>query len=181
MSKLVKSMIVHDYTEKFGNQSELAVISIRGVSANDNNEIRSALRAKEIKLTVIRNNLAKNLFAGTDLESLNAVLEGPSAVAYGAESVVDVARELVELLKKFPAIELKGAVLDGELYEGEAGVVALSKFPTRDEAIGKAVQLVLSPAQNLVAGVMGPGRALASIIKTIEEKLEKGETIAKVG
>ena len=181
MSKLVKDMIVHDYAEKFGSMTEVAVISIRGVEANDNNEIRDALRQKDIKLTVIRNNLARKMFSDTALEGLRDVLEGPNALAYGAESVVDVARELVELLKKFPAIELKGAILDGELYEGEAGVVALSKFPTRDEAISQTVQLVLSPAQNLVAGLMGPGRSLASLVKTIEEKLEKGDAIAKVG
>ena len=181
MSKLVKDMIVHDYTQKFGDMTEMAVISIRGVEANDTNEIRDALRQKDIKLTVIRNNLARTIFADTALDSLREVLSGPNALAYGAESVVDVARELVELLKKFPGIELKGAILDGDLYEGEAGIVALSKFPTRDEALGQVVQLVLSPAQNLVAGIVGPGSSLAGIVKTIEEKLEKGESIAKVG
>ena len=181
MSKTVKQMIVHDYAERFGEESDIAVISIRGVGANDNNALRSTLRKKDIKVTVIRNALAKRQFAGGALEALSPVLEGPSALAYGGASVVEVARELVELVKEFPDLELKGAILDGEVFEGEAGLERLSKFPTREEAIAETVQLVLSPAQNLVAGVMGPGRNLASLVKAIEEKLEKGEEITKVG
>ncbi|VAX41969.1 hypothetical protein MNBD_PLANCTO03-2016 [hydrothermal vent metagenome] len=181
MSKTVKQMIVHDYADRFGGESDIAVISIRGVGANDNNALRSTLRKKDIKVTVIRNALAKQQFAGGVLEALSPVLEGPSALAYGGASVVEIARELVELVKEFPDLELKGAILDGEVFEGEAGVERLSKFPTREEAIAETVQLVLSPAQNLVAGVMGPGRNLASLVKAIEEKLEKGEEITKVG
>lgn len=181
MSKTVKAMILQDYADRFGEESDVAVISIRGVEANDNNEFRSALRKKDINVTIIRNSLAKRHFEGTALEALNPVLQGPSALAYGGASVVEVARELVELIKTFPAVELKGAVLDGQLFEGEAGIEALSKFPTREEALGQTVQLILSPAQKLVASMVGPGRKVASLVKTIEEKLEKGEAITKVG
>ncbi len=181
MSKTVKSMILQDYADRFGEESDVAVISIRGVEANDNNEFRSSLRKKDIKVTIIRNTLAKRHFAGTALEGLTPVLEGPSALAYGGASVVEIARELVELIKTFPHVELKGAMLDGELFEGAAGVEALSKFPTREEALGQTVQLFLSPAQKLVSSMVGPGCKIASLVKTIEEKLEKGEAIAKVG
>jgi len=40
--------------------------------------------------------------------------------------------------------------------------------------------LVLSPGRNLVGAVMGPGSKIASLVKSIEEKLEEGEAIAKV-
>jgi large subunit ribosomal protein L10 len=156
------------------------LISIRGISTNKTNTIRAGLREKNIHITIIRNSLAKKAFEGTNLESLSPLLTGASALAYGAESVVDVARELVDLLKKYPDIELKGAVLDGQLFTGEDGVKALSKFPTKDEAIGQAVTLVLSPGRKLVAAIKGPGSKLVGIVKTIEEKLEKGETISKL-
>ena len=181
MSKTVKQMILHDYVARFGEETDVAVVSIRGIGANDNNALRTTLRKKEIKLTVIRNALAKRQFGEGALAGIEPLLSGPSALAYGGQSVVEVARELVELVKSFPELELKGAILDGELFEGEAGVERLSKFPTREEAIAQTVQLILSPAQKLVASVMGPGRKVASCVKAIEEKLEKGEEIAKVG
>jgi large subunit ribosomal protein L10 len=181
MSKNVKEMIMGDYASRFEGCDDAILVSIRGIDANSNNQIRRTLGAKDIQVTVIRNALAKKAFAGTGLEELSPMLTGPSALAYGAESVVEVAREIVELLKEFPNIELKAAVLDGQLFEGDAGVKALSKFPTRDEAIAQAVALVLSPARNLVGQIKGPGSQVAGLIKAINEKLEKGETIAKVG
>lgn len=181
MSKTVKSMILQDYTDRFGEESDVAVISIRGVEANDNNAFRSSLREKNINVTIIRNSLAKRHFEGSALEALNPILEGPSALTYGGSSVVEIARELIELIKTYPAVELKGAVLDGQLFEGADGVERLSKFPTREEALSQTVQLFLSPASNLVSSTLGPGRKVASLVKAVEEKLEKGESIAKVG
>ncbi len=181
MSKPVKNMLIRDYQERLGDLSDALVVSIRGVAANDNNKLRQGLAEKDIKITVVRNNLHKHAFGDTSLGNLDPVMDGPSALAYGAESVVDVARELVKWAKEIENLELKGAVLDGMLFEGAEGVERLSKFPTRDEAIAQAITLVLSPAKNLVGAIKGPASSLASIIKSIEEKLEKGESIAKVG
>jgi len=179
MSKPVKEMIMRDVLERVSGHDDAMVFSLRGISANDTNHIRSSLREKDIHVTIVRNTLAKKAFAGTGLEPLDPVLTGQSALAYGAESVVEIAREIVELVKQFPASELKGAVLDGQLFEGESGVTALSKYPTRNEAIANVVTLVLSPARNLVGQLSGPGGRIAGIIKSIEEKLESGESIAK--
>ncbi len=180
MSKPVKEIMIREYASKLEGVDDALLVSIRGVGANDNNRMRLGLAEKEITVTVIRNNLAKHSIKGGGLETLEPLLKGPTAFAYGAESVVDVARELVKWAKDIAQLELKGAVLDGTLFEGAAGVLALSKFPTRDEAIAQNVGLILSPGRILGGAVMGPGAAIASILKTIEEKLENGEAIAKV-
>lgn len=179
MSKPVKEFLMNDYKERLGDTSDAILVSLRGIDANANNEIRAGLAQKEIRVTVIRNKLFPKAAEGTGLAPLESLLEGSNALAYGAESVVDVARAFVDLLKQHSDIELKGAVLDGELFEGEAGVQRLSKFPTRDEAIAQDVTLILSPGRNLMGQVKGPGGKLLGIIKSIEEKLEAGETIAK--
>lgn len=181
MSKPMKEMMIRDYKDCLEGVEDALLISIRGIEANDNNVMRTTLQGKDIRVTVIRNNLARHAFAGTGLEGLGPLLEGPSAIAYGAESVVDVARELVEWAKKLEKLELKGAILEGQLYEGAAGVEKLSKMPTREEAIGQAVTLILSPARNLVGSLLGPGSSVVSLVKAIEERLEKGEAIEKVG
>lgn len=181
MSKTVKQFIMRDYKSRLGDTSDAMLISIRGVSAIDTTRMRNELRKKNIQVTVVRNNLARKSIEGTGLEPLAPLLKGASAIAYGGASVVEVARELVRIIETIPAIELKGAVLDGTLYEGKDGVTELSKFPTKDEAIAQVVTLIVSPARNLMAQVKGPGSRVAGIIKAIEEKLEKGETIAKVG
>ncbi|MEM9066525.1 MAG: 50S ribosomal protein L10 [Planctomycetota bacterium] len=181
MSKPVKEILMKDYQDRLGDLSDALLVSLRGIDANKNNAIRADLAEKEIRVTVVRNKLFPKAFEGTTLAPLSEIMVGSSALAYGAESVVDVARAFVNLVKENPEVELKGAVLDGELFEGEAGVERLSKFPTREEAIAQNVTLVLSPARNLMGQVKGPGGKLLGIVKSIEEKLEKGEAIGKVG
>ncbi len=184
MSKAVKSLIMRDYTTRISHgKSEFGdslLISIRGLKGTATTKFRQDLAKKNIKVTVVRNALARKTFRGTALEPLIDLLSGPSAVAYGGNSVVEVAREVVGLIATLPAIELKGAVLDGTLYQGKAGVTELSKFPTREEGISQNVLLILSPAKKLAAQIKGPGAKVAGLVKAIEEKLEKGEAVTKV-
>lgn len=180
MSKQVKEMIVDEYKKRFADSDSAVLVDIRALDANQNSEFRGSLLKKDIKVTVVRNRLARTAFNETPLSAMDAILEGPSAVVYGAESVVDVAREIVDWAKKFrDKMEVKGAVLDGELFEGREGVDRLSKFPTRQEALAQVVQLVISPAGELVSAATSPGANIVSIVSEIEERLEKGETIEK--
>ena len=179
MSKSVKNLIIREYQARLQGFDDAALISIRGVSSNDTNKLRKTLRDKQIKVSVIRNALARKAFEGTPLANLGPLLEGSSALAYGGASVVEVARELVAIIESMPTVELKGAVLDGTLYKGKAGVTEVSKFPTRVEAEAQAVTLLLGPGRSLVGQVLGPGRTVAGLVKAIETKLEKGEAISK--
>lgn len=181
MSRTVKNLMMRDISDHIEGFDDALVLSIRGVPAKATNEMRLDLHKKNIKISVVRNNLAKHAFGDSGLKALAPVLKGPSAVAVGGASVVDVAREIMAWAKKIEQLELKGAVLDGELFVGKEGVERLSKLPTREEAIAQTITLILSPAKKLAAAIKGPGSALASILKTIEEKLEKGEAIAKLG
>ena len=181
MSKPIKDLILAEYTERFKGVEDALLIDIRGIDANDNNTLRLGLAKKDIRITVVKNTLARKAFAGTGLEQLTAATIGPSAIAWGAESVVEVARELADWAKKLDELELKAAVLDGELFDGEAGVKRLSTFPTRTEAQAKVVQLVLSPASNVVGAAKAPGSNILGIIKELQDRLEKGQTLTKAG
>jgi ribosomal protein L10 len=185
MSKTVKNIIMRDYKARIAAGGEqfpdATLISIRGMKAIDTTKLRGSLAKKKIKVTVLRNSLAKKTFEGTSLAALSELLTGASALAYGGSSVVEVARELVEVLGKMPTLELKGAILDGVVFKGKAGVIELSKFPTKNEAIGQVVTLAVSPGRKLLGQIQGPGSNIAGIIKAIETKLEKGEAIKKAG
>jgi large subunit ribosomal protein L10 len=179
MSKLVKKMMSREYKERFNDVSEALIVDIRGIEANQNNELRLELHSKNIQITVIRNSLATDAYQGTNLEGILHALTGPTALCYGGNSVVDVARELVEWAKKVENLDLKGAILDGEYFEGEKGVKRLSTFPTREEAQSKVVQVVLAPGAALVGAALGPGGRVMGVVKEVQERLEKGQAIEK--
>lgn len=180
MSRPVKELIIKDYRNRFGDLGSAVVVDIRGIEANQNNDFRLELQKKEIRVTVVKNALARQAFGGTTLAALDALLDGPSALVYGGASVVDVARELVTWAKKIDKLDLKGAILDGEVFSGPDGIKRLSEFPTREEAQAKVVQLLLSPARNVVGAAGGPGGRILGIVKEIQDRLEKGEAIQKI-
>ncbi|MFM7259075.1 MAG: 50S ribosomal protein L10 [bacterium] len=169
MSKPVKDMIASEYSRRFEGVNGAVVVEIRGLDAKATTSMRGTLNQKGIKVTVVKNALARRTFKGGPLSSLEKALKGPSALLTGAESAIVLAREIVKAAEAEKKIVLKGAIFDGEYYDGDAGVKKLGSFPTKEEAQAKVVTLVLSPARN----IMG-------CVKTIQEKLEKGESIAKV-
>ncbi|MBC8309994.1 MAG: 50S ribosomal protein L10 [Phycisphaerales bacterium] len=180
MSKQIKNMIVSDYKRRFSDVKNALIIDIRGIEANENNNLRVDLLGKDIHITVLKNSLAKTAFEGTSLEVLSTTLTGPSALVFGGDSVVDVARNIVDWAKKVKKLDLKAAVLDGELFDGPDGVKRLSDFPTKEEAQGTVIQLVLSPAGNLVKAATSPGGNVMGIIKEIRTRLEEGNKVEKI-
>lgn len=173
MSKFVKGLISDIYKNRFAGVDAAIVIDFRGVASNDVNVLRAELAAKGIKISVVKNNLVKGAIGGSDMAPLSEGLAGASAFVYATNpetSLVVVARELVDKTKKLEALKFKAAWFDGTMYKGEEEVIRLSKFPTRIEAQGQLVTLATSP-----------GSRLLGIIEVIAEKLEKGETITKVG
>jgi large subunit ribosomal protein L10 len=180
MSKPVKEMMVRDYAARLDGVRDALVVSVRGVKGTDTTRMRGQFASRGIRITVVRNALARRAIQGSTLEPLARVLEGPSALAYGSASVVEVAREIVSRLDAFPGIELKGAVLDGELFEGADGVKALSRYPTRVEAIGRVAARAAGPGRSLAAAFIGPGARVAGALADIRDRLQKGESISRV-
>ncbi len=177
MSKPIKALMRKELSKQFDGMTSLAVVGFTGVDAISTNQIRERLRSKGIRLTVVKNAMARQAFKDIGLEAAGALLDGPCAIAYGSDSVVSVVRELLEEGKDQPNLTVKAALMEGETF-GADQIQALSKFPTRDEAIATVVACVLSPAGKLVGAIRGPASKIASLIKTIEEKASESDSEA---
>ncbi len=174
MSKPIKNLIRKELARQLEGVSEVAVVSVMGVDGNTNNSLRGELAEKGIRVMVVKNAMARKAFEDIGIAEAGALLEGPCALAYGGESVVDVVRELVDRAKTIPGLEVKGALMEGELF-GSDRIEELSKYPTRSEALGRVSSIALAPGATLVGAVLGPGSVIAGLLKAIEEKQEDGE------
>jgi large subunit ribosomal protein L10 len=178
MSKKVKSLIERDLSSRFKDLDGCAVINPRGINAIKNNQIRRRLREKGVRMTVVKNTLARRATDKTKLKGFDKLLDGPSAVIYGKASISAIARMLLDEKKLDETLELRGAFFDGEIFVGEKGVEQVSKLPTREEAIGLVVAALLSPGRKLAGVFKGQASIVASIIKTVEEKAKEKEGAA---
>lgn len=176
MSKKVKSLLEREIKSRIGDVDGLAVISPRGLDGQKNNKLRGKLHAKGLKMTVVKNTLARRATAGSKVEGFDTLLVGPSAVIYGkGVSVPNIARLLMDEKKDNEKLELLGAFFEGEIYVGEAGVKAASKLPTREEAIANVLTALVSPGRKLGGILKGQASIVAALIKAVEEKAKEKE------
>jgi large subunit ribosomal protein L10 len=179
MSKKVKNLIEKDLGDRFKDIDGVAVINPRGLAATKTNVLRRKLREKGLRMTVVKNTLARRAVGEGKLKGFDKLLDGPSAVIYGhSVAIAVVARLLMEEKKLDEKLDIRGMFFDGEVYIGEDGIKTVSKLPTREEAIGQLVGLILSPGANLGGALKGPAGVIGGIIKAVEEKAKASEAAA---
>lgn len=166
MSKQIKQMEMDALKKTFTGVRDLVFLSISGVDATAENQMRLALRKKKINLRLVKNSLAARVFQDLGLAGFDAYWREPTTVAWGGTGIAELSKELEVWIKKNAKIKPKVALADGAVIPFETA----KKFPTRSEALSRVITLALSPASQLVGQLRGPAARVASQLKTIGEK-----------
>src|SRR5262245_27621682 len=169
MSKVIKQMEMDALNHTFKDVRNMVMLSISGLNSTLDNQLRLGLRKKGIRLQVVKNSLAQRVFAGLGLKVTQG-WEGNTLIAWGADSIAELAKEIDGIVKKHDKIfKVKNAVAEGEELTFDK---ALTR-PTRTQAIRNVIGLALSPASSLLSQILGPASSVASQIKSIGEKKEE--------
>ena len=166
MSKRIKSLITAELQSKFKGADSIVVVDYIGIDSKTVASIRSALRSKKAKMTVVRNAMAAKALEGAGLKGAATLFKGTNAVVYGGESIVDLMKELVDQAKKVDKLKIKGSVVDGQLLDAKA-TEALSKLPNKKELQGIIVAQILGPGRKLAGQLKGPAGKLAGQINLL--------------
>jgi len=123
----------------------IIVADYRGLSVSEMTDLRNALRAEDVRMTVAKNTLVKRAAAGTDVEGLAEFLKGPTALVLGYGDEVTAVKVVKQFLKKNKKEnELRAGFLEGNTLNA-VDVSSLAEMPSKDELRGKLVMCIASP------------------------------------
>lgn len=166
MSKYVKNLVTEELRQRLSGVNDAILVSVVGLNANADNSLRAELSSKDINLLVVKRSLAARATDGTPLRPMFDGVTGSSAICWGGQDIVALAKEVVRLAKKdeYKSFEARGGVVDGERLTADQ-VEQVSKWPTREEQLSILMGQVLSPGARLASQLVSAGAALASQIK----------------
>ncbi len=148
------------------NASSFIFTEYRGLKVSQITELRKKLRENDCTFKVVRNNFARIAFEDANIKDVGGWLIGPTALAMVGEDANVAAKTLFEYAKEAPALVIKGAVVDGEIYDAKK-IEAFSKLP------GK---------KDLIAMFMSTVNATTSkFVRTLQAIVDKGDVSAPSG
>ncbi len=168
MSKSIKAMFSVEYRNRYSSVESACVVDLSGMSVKEQETLRTSLRGRSAQMQVVKNRLIRLALEDGPLKPLGESLEGPCALVTTSESLIDVAKTLVEAAKEFDKLTLKHAILDGD--PNLLTVVELAGFKSKAEMLGEVAMLVSSPGRAIVGCIGSPQSKIVGCLKAIVEK-----------
>lgn len=158
-----KKQVVADLVERLNSSCAGVIVDYKGINVEDDTKLRKELREAGINYTVVKNTLLKRAIAETELNGLDAVLEGTTAIATSADDYVAAARILSKFADTHKNFEIKNGFIDKEVID-VAKISGLAKLPSREILLA-----------NVLGAFQAPISAFARAIQAIVDKDGEGE------
>ncbi len=180
MKKEDKERVVAELTERLRSTETLLVADYRGLTMPQIDELRSKLIEHGARFAVVKNTLTRRAAEAAGSDTLLALLEGPTAIAFleSDGDPVAVAKALVDAARETRVLEVRGGMLEGRPIEA-AEIESLAKLPPLDALRGQVLATVIAPLTGILALFTAPLQDLYGLIDArIEQLQEQGDTSA---
>jgi large subunit ribosomal protein L10 len=160
-----KGDTVAELTESFTSSTAAVLTEYRGLTVKQITDLRVAL-GDDTTYSVVKNTLTKIAAGNAGLEGLDALLSGPTAVAFVNGDPVTAAKALRDFAKANPALVVKGGVMDGKALTADE-IKKLADLESREVLLAKlagAMKASLTQAVYLFAAPLSQAaRAMGAL------------------
>ena len=178
MKKEDKERVVAELAERLRTTETLLVADYRGLTMPQIDALRSKLIEHGARFAVVKNTLTRRAAEAAGSETLLALLEGPTAIAFleSDGDPVAVAKALVDAARETRVLVVRGGMLEGRPIEA-AEIESLAKLPPLDALRSQVLAAVIGPVTGIVALFAAPLQDLYGLIDARIEQLEgQGDT-----
>src|SRR5207248_6985553 len=143
--------LVAELTERLRTTDTLLVADYRGLTMPQIDDLRSKLLEHGARFSVVKNTLTRRAAELAGTETLLALLEGPTAIAFlesGGDPVA-VAKALADAARTTRVLTIRGGLLEGRPIEA-AAVEELAKLPPADILRSQVLGAITAPLTAIV-------------------------------
>jgi large subunit ribosomal protein L10 len=173
-----KERAVADLSERLRTTETLLVADYRGLTMPQIDDLRTKLLEHGARFTVVKNTLTRRAAEAAGTDSLLALLEGPTAIAFleSDGDPVAVAKSLVDAARETRVLALRGGMLEGRPVEPEE-IESLAKLPPEDVLRAQVLGAIAAPVTAIVGLFAAPLQDLYGLIDARIEQLQaQGDT-----
>ncbi len=143
-----KEALVNALHAKIDNANAVILTEYRGIKATDMVKLRTALRAAQVEVVVVKNSLLRRAAVGTQAEAVVGDLAGPVAIALAYGEATEAAKVLAKGAGDFELFNLQNGVIEKTVLDA-TGIAAVAKLPGKSE--------MQSQFAGALEGVIGDG------------------------
>ena len=131
--------------------------------------LRRSLSKSSIEYSVVKNTLAKIASQETSIAVAADVFKGPVGLAIGYVDPALAVKKVLEFTKTNEKLQVKGAVVDGELY-GPADLKAIAALPSREVLLSMLAGALQAPAAKLAGALSATVTGFAYALESLKSK-----------
>lgn len=145
-----KEESVKELASKMNGASLVLLVDYRGINVSDVTALRKTVREIGAEYSVIKNNIIRRALKECGIDTLDSVLEGPTAVIIAKEEYLPALKAIYKFAKENDYYKIKAGVLEGKVSSVEE-LTTLAQLPSREELIAKLAGCLLANVSKLAA------------------------------
>lgn len=150
---LAKQEAVKEIVSKAKDSNAIIVAEYRGLTVEQIQNLRRALRAENAHMYVFKNSLVERASDELGYEGFKDLLSGPNAFFF-SESVNGAAKVLVKYAKRYgDSLQIKGGYFEGKALADKAKVTEIAKMPDREGLISMLLSCLQAPVRQFACTV----------------------------
>jgi len=143
---------VEELAEKIGKSKLVLLTDYKGINVADVTGVRAKLRGANAEYKVIKNNITRRALQACNIEGLDNVLEGTTAVILGYEDYLEPLKAIYEYAKNNEFYKIKGGIIEGKVVSVEE-LITLAKLPSRETLIAQLAGALLGNITKLAVAL----------------------------
>ncbi|MEV4261020.1 50S ribosomal protein L10 [Kribbella sp. NPDC049584] len=169
MARPDKAAAVAELTDEFRSSNGAVLTEYRGLTVAQLKQLRTAL-GDDVNYAVVKNTLTKIAAKDAGVDTFDALLEGPSAIAFIKGDPVVAAKGLRDFAKANPLLVIKGGVLEGKAL-GSDEISKLADLESREVLLAKLAGAMKAAPQQAVSLFAAPLSQAARLFAALQDKL----------